>query len=154
VEDVNNAQKTRLFEMLKEQFGGNLTGLKIAIWGLSFKPNTDDMRDAPSIDIIRHLQANGANVRAFDPVAMENAKPLLPEVQLMENAYKVAEDADALILVTEWNEFKNLDLAYIKSLMKQPVLIDGRNVYDPQGVRTLGYRYLGIGRGYDAEGIC
>ncbi|MDF1516031.1 MAG: UDP-glucose/GDP-mannose dehydrogenase family protein, partial [Anaerolineae bacterium] len=119
----------------------------------SFKPNTDDMREAPSIDIIRYLISEGAHVRAYDPVAMVNAQPVLPEVTMVEDSYALAAGADALILVTEWNEFKNLDLIRIKQLMNQPVLVDGRNVYDPQVTRNAGFHYLGIGRGYDGQGL-
>ena len=111
------------------------------------------MRDAPSIEIAGHLLQAGATVRAYDPVAMPNARQFLPEVTLLDNAYAVAEGADALILVTEWNEFKNLDFARVKKLMSTPILIDGRNVYDPAAVRAAGFKYRGIGRGYNGEGM-
>ena len=153
VMDINDDQRYAPIRKLNALLSEDLEGKTIGVLGLSFKPNTDDMREAPSIDIIRHLISKGAQVRAFDPVAMHNAEPILPEVEMMDDSYALAEDSDALILVTEWNEFKNLDLARIKKLMKQPVLIDGRNVYDPAAVRDLGFRYLGIGRGYDNQGL-
>jgi UDPglucose 6-dehydrogenase len=153
VMDINEDQRYAPIRKLFALLNNELHGKTIGILGLSFKPNTDDMREAPSIDIIHHLLANGVQVRAYDPVAMQNAKPLLPEVEMMENSYALAEGADALILVTEWNEFKNLDLGYIKTLMNQPVLIDGRNIYEPHLIRDLGFQYLGIGRGYDGQGM-
>ena len=153
VMDINDDQRYAPIRKLNALLSEDHEGKTIGDLGLSFKPNTEDMREAPSIDIIRHLISKGAQVRAFDPVAMHNAEPILPEVEMMDDSYALAEDSDALILVTEWNEFKNLDLARIKKLMKQPVLIDGRNVYDPAAVRDLGFRYLGIGRGYDDQGL-
>jgi UDPglucose 6-dehydrogenase len=111
------------------------------------------MRDAPSIDIAHHLMRAGAQVRAYDPAAMENARRVLPEVELVNNAYEVADSADGLILVTEWNEFKNMDLKRVKTLMNRPILVDGRNVYDPVEVREVGFQYRGIGRGYDGKGV-
>jgi UDPglucose 6-dehydrogenase len=153
VMDINTDQRYAPIRKLFSLLDNNLQDKTIGILGLSFKPNTDDMREAPSIDIIHHLLAKGAKVRAYDPVAMQNAIPLLPEVEMMENSYSLAEGADALILVTEWNEFKNLDLGYIKTLMNQPVLIDGRNIYEPHLIRDIGFQYLGIGRGYDGQGM-
>jgi UDPglucose 6-dehydrogenase len=111
------------------------------------------MRDAPSIDIAMALEREGVKVRAYDPVAMENAHRILPTVEMQSDAYAVAQDADALILVTEWNEFKNLDLERLRTLMKQPVMIDGRNIYDPEVPRSLGFQYRAMGRGYNGEGV-
>ncbi len=153
VMDINADQRYAPVRKLMALLGDDLEGKIIGILGLTFKPNTDDMRDAPSIDIIRHLLSKGAKVRAYDPVAMSIAKRIMPEVEMMENSYALAEGTDALILVTEWNEFTNLDLEYIKQLMNQPVLVDGRNLYDPEEVKNLGFRYLGIGRGYSGQGI-
>lgn len=150
---VNAYQWLAVIRKTQELLGDDLTGKTIGLLGLAFKPSTDDMRDAPSIEIAGHLLQAGATVRAYDPVAMPNAQQLLPEVTLLDNAYAVAEGADALILVTEWNEFKNLDLARIKKLMSTPVLVDGRNVYDPATVRAAGFKYRGIGRGYNGEGM-
>jgi len=150
--DINTDQRQSPVRKLKELIG-SVQGKTIGLLGLAFKPRTDDMRDAPSIDIAQHLTREGAQVRAFDPAAMENARALLPEVEMLDSAYAVAEGSDALILVTEWNEFKQLDLQRVRGLMKAPVLVDGRNIYDPVLVRELGFRYRGIGRGYDGEGV-
>ena len=120
---------------------------KIAVLGLSFKPDTDDMRDAPSIDIIHSLVKAGANVAVYDPIAMENAKRLLPtSVAFAKDAYDAARGADAVAVVTEWNEFRQLDLVRLAKGMEHLVLFDGRNIYDPARVRDLGFMYYGIGR--------
>ncbi|MBN2005563.1 MAG: UDP-glucose/GDP-mannose dehydrogenase family protein [Anaerolineae bacterium] len=148
VMDINVDQRYAPVRKVKEMLGGSVKDKVIGLMGLAFKPNTDDMRDAPAVDIANRLVREGAQVRAYDPVAMEVARPLLADVQMAENPYDLAEGADALILVTEWNEFKHLDLERIHDLMRQPVLMDGRNVYDPQYVRELGFEYRGIGRGY------
>ena len=124
----------------------DVNGSTIAIWGISFKPKTDDIREAPAIKIIRHLQKKGARVRACDPAAAENAKKELPDVEILENPYDTIRDCDALVLVTEWNDFRNLDMRAVKILLKQPILIDGRNVYNPEEMRELGFTYLGVGR--------
>jgi UDPglucose 6-dehydrogenase len=126
-----------------------LEGKTIGVLGLSFKANTDDIRDSQPIDIIRMIQAEGGMVKAYDPVAMPNAAQVLHNVKLCNDPYEVAEGSDALILATEWNEFRNLDLLRIKQLMKQPVIVDGRNLYEPRKMRELGFVYRGVGRGYD-----
>jgi UDPglucose 6-dehydrogenase len=126
-----------------------LEGKTIGVLGLSFKANTDDIRDSQPIDIIRMIQAEGGTVKAYDPVAMPNAAQVLHNVKLCNDPYEVAEGSDALILATEWNEFKNLDLLRIKQLMKQPVIVDGRNLYEPRKMREMGFVYRGVGRGYD-----
>jgi UDPglucose 6-dehydrogenase len=150
VMDINNDRRlmsiNRLIEMV-----GDLQNRTIGLLGLSFKPNTDDMREAPSIEIAKALIAQGARVRAYDPVAMANAKPLLPEVEMVENPYDLAEGCDGLMVVTDWNEFKQLDLLRIRDSMKKPVLFDGRNIYDPIEMRNLGFDYRGIGRGYNGS---
>ncbi len=153
VMDINTDQRRAAIRKVKELLGEDLRGKTIGLLGLAFKPNTDDMRDAPSIDIANYLRQAGVKIRAYDPVAMDNAAALLPDVEMKGNAYEVAEGADALILVTEWNEFTNLDLIKIKSLMNAPVLVDGRNLYDPATLHDLGFKYRAIGRGYDGEGI-
>jgi UDPglucose 6-dehydrogenase len=153
VMDINRDQRYAPLRKAETFLGHDLRDKVIAVLGLAFKPNTDDMRDAPSLDIIRNLQRKGARVRAYDPVAMENAEQMLTDVEMMESAYAATDGADALILVTEWNEFKNLDLERVKSLMNEPVIIDGRNVFDPNRVRDLGFRYTGIGRGYNGQGM-
>lgn len=133
----------RLTELL-----GNLNGKTIGLLGLSFKPNTDDMRDAPAIDIANALTAAGAVIRAYDPVAMEVAAPFLPNVQMASDPYALAQDCDALAVITEWNEFKQLDLDRIRDLMKAPNLFDGRNIYDHELMKQLGFNYRAVGRGY------
>ena len=125
---------------------GDLRGVTIGVLGLSFKPNTDDMRDAPSIDIIELLKRDGANIKAFDPQAIENAKGIIKDIKFTENIYDAAKDAQALVILTEWNDFKEVDLGKIKNLMKNPVIIDGRNIYDPQKMKELGFTYVGVGR--------
>ena len=120
----------------------------IAIWGLSFKPKTDDMREAPSLVIIKELQKFGAKIKAFDPIAQEEAKKHLgmEGIEYASNPYNAVDGADCLILVTEWNEFRQLDFEKIKSLMAQPNIIDGRNVYEPKEMRELGFNYKSVGR--------
>jgi len=151
VMDINVDQRYAPTRKVKEMLGGSVRGKVIGLLGLAFKPNTDDMRQAPSIDIAQRLLHDGATVRAFDPVAMPGAREFLPDVDMMEDVYTMAEGADALILVTEWNEFKHLDLKRIRKAMKQPVLMDGRNIYDPALVRAAGFEYRAIGRGYKVE---
>jgi UDPglucose 6-dehydrogenase len=114
--------------------------------GLSFKPNTDDMRDAPSITIINVLKTLGAKIKAFDPIAIETAKKKITGIEFCKDAYEAAKDAELLIILTEWNEFKQLDLNKIKSVMKNPVILDGRNIYNPTEVKRLGFVYQGVGR--------
>jgi len=150
VMDINNDRRPMAVSRLKEMIG-ELNGYTVGLLGLSFKPNTDDMRDAPSIDIAKSLQEEGAKVRAFDPVAMEVARELMPGVEMASDPYSMAEDCDALLVMTEWNEFKHLDLERIHDLMKQPVLFDGRNIYEPEKMRSLGFMYRGFGRGYNGH---
>jgi UDPglucose 6-dehydrogenase len=148
VDAVNDRQKRLLAQKAKVHFGGALRGKKLGIWGLAFKPKTDDLRAAPSLALIDELLAEGALVTAHDPVAIDNARRLLGErVQFVQNPYAAVEDADGLFLVTEWNEFRQPDFARIKSAMKQPVLFDGRNVWNAKRVREMGFTYYGVGRG-------
>lgn len=147
-ENANARQKRHLVTRVKKHFGQDLKGRTFGIWGLAFKPNTDDMREAPAITIIEELVAAGATVRAFDPVAAENARKLIGnQAVYCASAYEVTENADALLLVTEWNEFRNPDFDVIKRALKQPVIFDGRNVYNPEQLRKQGFTYYGIGRG-------
>ncbi|MDD2922322.1 MAG: UDP-glucose/GDP-mannose dehydrogenase family protein [Anaerolineales bacterium] len=139
--DRRKAAVTRLSEMI-----GGVKGKTIGLLGLAFKPNTDDMRDAPSIDIANELNKAGAKVRGYDPVAMDVARPILPAVEMFNDSYEMAKGCDALIVVTEWNEFKNLDLAKVKDLLNAPVIYDGRNIYDPQLMKEMGFVYRAIGR--------
>ena len=150
VMDINNDRRPMVVDRLLEMVG-DLDGYKVGLLGLSFKPNTDDMRDAPSLDIAKSLQEHGAHVRAFDPVAMTVAEPLLPGVEMAEDPYSMAADCDALVVITEWNEFKHLDLERIRGVMKQPVIFDGRNIYEPEKLRELGFNYRAFGRGYNGH---
>jgi len=142
-----NADQRRLIVSKLRHLIGSLAGMRVGLLGLTFKPNTDDLRDAPSLDIARLLLAEGASVAGYDPVGMPAAAALLPELQLAADAYALAEECDAMVLVTEWNEFKQLDLPRLRSDMRRPILLDGRNMYDPERVRAAGFRYEGIGRG-------
>ena len=147
VERTNEKQKKLLVAKALKHFGGSVDGKTFAVWGLAFKPKTDDMREAPSIEIIEGLAAKGAKVKAFDPVATETAKRALKDrCQYMEKPYDALEDVDALFVVTEWNDFRNVDFARMKSMMKQPVVFDGRNIYAPAKLREAGFTYYGIGR--------
>ena len=145
VQKINDSQRQQIVSKAKGILR-NLDGKTIGVLGLSFKPNTDDMREAPSIDIIRKLQQEGVQIKAYDPQAMENAKAILDDVEYCKDPYDVARDSDALILITEWDEFRSLGLSRIKGLLKQPVVIDGRNVYDPEKMKQLGFVYQGVGR--------
>jgi len=147
VEDVNEQQKLRLLAKIDAHFGKSLKGRTIAVWGLAFKPRTDDMREAPAIPIVNGLLKRGAKVRAFDPEARATARRVFGKrIQYTSHAYDALSKADALLIVTEWNEFREPDFARIKRLMKQPVIFDGRNIYDPQQIRALGFTYSSIGR--------
>jgi UDPglucose 6-dehydrogenase len=151
VMEINRDQRRRVIQKLHDILGV-LNGRTIGLWGLAFKPNTDDMRGAPSLEIIHMLQSEGARVIAYDPVAMDVARPLLTDVALVSDAYAVARDADAVLLLTEWNEFKNLDLERVRREMRRPVMIDGRNLYDPERMDALGFIYRGVGRGLGGTG--
>jgi UDPglucose 6-dehydrogenase len=149
VDAVNDRQKRLLAQKAKQHFGaGNLRGRKFAVWGLAFKPKTDDLRQAPALALIEELLADGAQVAAHDPVAMDNARRLLGDrVQFAQSPYAAAEGADALFLVTEWNEFRQPDFLRIRNSMKQPVVFDGRNIWNGARMRELGFTYFGVGRG-------
>ena len=147
IEKVNAKQKELLFELANEHFKGDLKGKTIAMWGLAFKPQTDDMRDAPSRVIIKLLLEAGAKVKGYDPVAKETAKAVFGDsITYCEEAYETLEGCDALMLVTEWNEFRVPDFPKIKSLLKTPVIFDGRNQYSPSEMKELGFTYYSIGR--------
>lgn len=148
VMDVNYDRRREVVEHVGEMVGGGLKGRTIGLLGLAFKPNTDDMREAPSIDIAKGFIEAGARVRGYDPVAMNVARGVLNGVELVDDPYRMAEGCDALVVVTEWNEFKNLDLAKIRGAMKMPVLFDGRNIYEAAEMRALGFTYRAIGRGF------
>jgi UDPglucose 6-dehydrogenase len=147
IDEVNTAQKRVLFTKLERHFGGRLTGLRIAVWGLSFKPRTDDMREAPAIAIIEQLLERGATVRAYDPEATATARRLFGDrITLCERSYDALAGADALTIVTEWNEFREPNFARMIELMRRPVVFDGRNIYSPEHMRALGFTYFSIGR--------
>ena len=143
---VNERQRERMVDKIVAALDGDVRGKTIGMLGLSFKPETDDMREAPSIDIVAGLEAQGASVRAFDPVANEAARKLMPNATLCEDAYEACEEADVLVLMTEWNQFRMLDLERIKSLLTAPVVVDLRNVYEPERMREAGFRYVCVGR--------
>ena len=144
---VNEEQKQRAFEKIRDAVG-DLNGKTIGILGLSFKPNTDDMRDSPSIPVITQILKSGARVKAYDPAAMQESRKHIDgeSVQYCENAYEVAEGSDALVFLTEWNQFRKLDLDKIKELLKVPVVIDLRNIYDPDAMKQMGFEYTSVGR--------
>ena len=145
VMDINRNQRRKLVMKLRKSLG-SLDDKIIGILGLSFKPNTDDIRDAPALEIIHLLQNEGAHIQAYDPQAMELTAAAVTKVKLCENPYQVAENADALVLATEWNEFKQIDFEKIYKLMRQPIIMDGRNLWDPEALRALGFQYTGVGR--------
>ncbi|HNR01681.1 MAG TPA: UDP-glucose/GDP-mannose dehydrogenase family protein [Anaerolineaceae bacterium] len=147
VMEINRNQRRRAVMKLRKTLK-SLNEKTIGVLGIAFKPNTDDIRDAAAIEIIHLMQNEGAHIKAYDPQAMENASHILKNVKLCENPYQVAEDADALVLATEWNEFKQLDFKKLKTTMKQPVILDGRNLWDAETLKNLGFTYMGVGRGY------
>jgi UDPglucose 6-dehydrogenase len=143
--EANEKQKERMVEKIKEMVG-EVRGKTIGVLGLSFKPNTSDIRESSAIAIIQRLLGMGARVKAYDPAAMKESEAVLPEVLYARDPYEVADGADALVLITEWNQFRRLDLPRIKALLKTPIFIDLRNVYDPQQMKQLGFHYCGVGR--------
>ena len=146
--EVNAAQKRVLFDKIQARFKGDLSGKRIAVWGLAFKPQTDDMREAPALTVIEHLLKAGATVSAYDPEARETTRAVLGErIEYARKPYDALKGADALAICTEWNEFRRPDFEKVKSLLRQPLVFDGRNVWDPATVEGLGIEYYGIGRG-------
>jgi UDPglucose 6-dehydrogenase len=142
VEQANDAQRHVLGDKIKARFGADLTGRRFAVWGLAFKPNTDDMREAPSLTLIADLQAAGAEVRAYDPVA----KPVVEKLFLAKSAMEAVQGCDALAIVTEWAEFRSPDFAELRKLLKSATIFDGRNLYDPETMKGLDFEYFAIGR--------
>ncbi|CAN5579602.1 UDP-glucose/GDP-mannose dehydrogenase family protein [soil metagenome] len=145
VMEINVDQRRRFVRKLQEHVG-DVHGKEIAVWGLAFKQDTDDIRESPSLDIIDMIQQRGGTVRAFDPAAMENAQKLLPQTRICQTPYEAVEGADALCVVTPWNEFKQANMSRVAELMRQPLVLDGRNLYDADEMRSLGFTYVGIGR--------
>jgi UDPglucose 6-dehydrogenase len=146
VVEVNAAQKARMVRKIRRALGGNESGKIVAVLGLSFKPETDDMREAPSLTIIPALAEHGARIRAHDPQAMPEAEKLLPGVQFCATPYEAATGADAAVLLTEWNEYRALDLPLVRSLLRTPVFVDMRNVYSPESMKSMGFAYFSVGR--------
>lgn len=145
VMEINTDQRRRFVHKLQEHLG-DLTDRRVGVWGLSFKQNTDDMREAPAVDIIRMIEQRGATVHAYDPAAMDNAKKLLPNTRMCASPYDAVQGADALCVVTPWNEFKQADLGRVAEMMRTPLILDGRNMYDPVDTTAMGFTYVGVGR--------
>ncbi len=144
--EVNARQRKRMLAKIVDALSGDVSGKQVGVLGLSFKPETDDVRDAPAVDIVAGLIGQGARVRAYDPAAMKAIGERFPELTLCKDAYEVCEGADALVIVTEWNEFRMLDLARVKELLSEPILIDLRNVYEPRAMEAAGFHYVSVGR--------
>jgi len=143
---ANKRQRELMVEKIKHHLG-DLKGKTIAILGLAFKQDTDDIRKSPAIDIVKLLIKEGAYIRCFDPLAIDNTKKILPSLTYCQDEYDTARNSHALVILTEWNQFRNLDLSKIKKLLKTPVLLDLRNIYDPKKAKSLGFVYEGVGRG-------
>lgn len=152
VTEINDFQRKRVADKL-HQLLGDVSGKTVALWGLAFKENTDDIRESPALDIARHLLRRGAVVRAYDPVAMPNSAEELPELVMCSDPYDAVQGADAVVVATPWNEFKQVDLDRVRGLMARLVMVDGRNIYDPERLKALGFTYRGVGRGYNGDGV-
>ncbi len=152
VMEINEYQRKHVILKLDDLLG-DVAGKTIGLLGLAFKENTDDIRESPSLAIAQHLIERGATVKGYDPVAMENTASQMPAIQMCNDPYEVAQGADAVVLATPWNEFKQLDMAKLRDLMASPILLDGRNMYDPAKMTSLGFTYRGVGRGYNGSGI-
>ena len=143
--EANERQRDAMIPKI-EKLVGDLSGKHIGVLGLSFKPETDDMRESPATDIIKALILRGATVKAFDPVAMSEARHYLPDIGYAVDEYDAIDGADALVIITEWNQFRALDMERVKGLLKSPKIADLRNIYEPQDMRELGFEYVGVGR--------
>jgi len=146
VVDINNKRKRMMADKVIAASGGTVKGKTVAVLGLTFKPNTDDMRDSPSLDIVAGLQEAGAAIRAYDPIGMDEAKTMMKDISWCDGAYETMDDADVLVIITEWNEFRGLDFERVRSLMKAPILVDLRNIYNPKDMSAIGFEYTCIGR--------
>jgi UDPglucose 6-dehydrogenase len=153
VMEINDFQRKHLILKVRDLIGGTFEGKTIGVLGLAFKENTDDMRESPASTVVRSIINQGATVKAYDPMAMENAEKEMKGVVMCQSPYDVAENADAIILLTPWNEFKQLDMGRIKGAMREPIMVDGRNMYDPETMRQHGFIYRGVGRGFNGEGL-
>ena len=151
VMDINADRRRQLVDKAQEILG-NLKGKVIGLLGLTFKPNTDDLREAPALDIAHILLREGVRVRAYDPVGMMRASAQMPQLEMCADPYAMAEGCEALIVCTEWNEFRHLDLERIRRVMRRPIVVDGRNIYEPEEMAALGFEYRGMGRGYGPDG--
>lgn len=147
---INRIQRHLFVEKVRRTIG-SLKGKTLAVWGLSFKPNTDDLREAPSLSILPALTSAGARLRVYDPVSMPKARTMFRKAKFCRNPYEAAQGADAILILTEWNEFKQVDFQKLKSIVKQPLLVDGRNMYDPREMAEKGFVYHGIGRGENSK---
>ena len=147
VEEINRHQRRLVIQKLRGLLA-SLQDTTIGLLGLSYKPNTDDMRESPAIEIAHLLMNEGAMVKGYDPVAAGVAARVLPQIKLAQDPYDLAEGCDAVVIITDWNEFKNLDMVRVKELMRQPIIVDGRNIYEPEDMKALGFTYRGVGRGY------
>jgi len=152
VMEINAFQRRQITLKTREMLGGSVSGKTVAILGLAFKENTDDIRESPSLTVARSLLNQGAKVKAYDPVAMDSASRDVPDISMCDSPYGAAADSDALLVLTPWNEFKHLDMRRVLQTMRRPILIDGRNMYIPEELRELGFAYRGVGRGYNGEG--
>ncbi len=150
--DVNEKRKVAMAAKVVKACGGSVAGKRIAVLGLTYKPKTDDMRDAPSLVIIPELQAAGAHVVAYDPEGVKMARSMLPGIEFVENAYACLQGADAAVVITEWDEFRALDLARVKAALAKPIIVDMRNIYPIKTMQALGFRYVSVGRGFNGEG--
>ena len=147
VEDTNMAQKQSLLVKIQKLLGEDLHNKNITVWGLAFKPHTDDVREAPSLTVIRQLLDRGVNVKVFDPIATEQAKKILDDkIEYEDNLLESTKDADCLVIVTEWPEFKEIDLKQLKANLKQPNIVDGRNVFEIEDMKKIGFNYISVGR--------
>ena len=146
VDNINRQSKRDIVRKTKKLAGGDLRGKTVGVWGLAFKANTDDMRESPAIDIIELIRRDGADIKAYDPQAMENAKLVLPGVKFFESPQEVARDADILIVLTDWDEFKEIDLEEVYKKMRTPNMVDARNMYSPESAKEIGFNYIGVGR--------
>lgn len=153
VMEINDFQRRAVVMKVRELLDNHVTDKKIGVLGLAFKENTDDVRESPSLTVVRMLQNQGALVKVYDPVAMETAAAEIKDVSWCEDPYEVAHNADALLVLTPWNEFKNLDMQRIYNNMATPILVDGRNMYRPEKMREMGFTYRGVGRGFNGEGL-
>lgn len=153
VMEINDFQRKQIAMKVRDMVDGSLDGKTVAVWGLAFKPNTDDVRDAPALTVARTLANQGATVKGYDPVAGENALAEVPNLTLCTTPYEAAEGADVLVVMTEWNEFKQVDMERVRDSMNEPIMVDGRNLYKPAIMRELGFVYRGVGRGYNGEGV-